>query len=118
MLPLTCRRKRAGIDAVLWLSRELATNSVWDDRIVVVVSHDRFFLDDSCTDCLHISGAVRPNPKQRHPYDIATRRLLEFFYYNSYIAVLKPVADSSMERLAHPAVLLHCNSKLRYRPGA
>jgi hypothetical protein len=43
---------------VLWLARELSTNSVWDDRIIVVVSHDRYFLDDACTDTLHISGVV------------------------------------------------------------
>ena len=47
------------IDAVLWLSRELATGTTWKSRIVIVVSHDRFFIDDSCTDVIHISGVVR-----------------------------------------------------------
>lgn len=42
--------------AVLWLARELATNEVWKDRIVCVVSHDRYFIDEVCTDVLHISG--------------------------------------------------------------
>jgi ATP-binding cassette subfamily F protein 3 len=47
------------IDAVMWLTREIATSATWDSRIVVVVSHDRFFLDESCTDMLHISGFAR-----------------------------------------------------------
>ncbi len=33
------------IDAVLWLQRNLATGAAWKSRIVVVVSHDRTFLD-------------------------------------------------------------------------
>ena len=45
--------------AVMWLARELATNEIWKDRIVVIVSHDRHFMDEVCTDCLHISGAAK-----------------------------------------------------------
>ncbi|CAE7667303.1 ABCF2, partial [Symbiodinium microadriaticum] len=45
--------------AVMWLTRELSTAAEWQERIVVVVSHDRFFIDEVCTDVLHISGVAR-----------------------------------------------------------
>jgi ATP-binding cassette, subfamily F, member 3 len=45
--------------AVMWLARELSTSETWEDRIVAVVSHDRYFIDEVCTDCLHISGVAR-----------------------------------------------------------
>ena len=32
--------------AVMWLARELSTNPVWKERIIVIVSHDRAFLDE------------------------------------------------------------------------
>jgi ATPase subunit of ABC transporter with duplicated ATPase domains len=38
--------------------RELTTNPVWEDRTIVVVSHDRFFLDEVCGDVLHVSGVA------------------------------------------------------------
>lgn len=47
------------IAAVLWLARELATADAWKTRVIVVVSHDRHFLDACTTDSLHISGAAR-----------------------------------------------------------
>jgi len=47
------------IAAVLWLSQELSQSPVWASRVMVVVSHDRHFLDDCTTDSLHISGAAR-----------------------------------------------------------
>ena len=47
------------IAAVLWLARELTTNEAWQQRIVVVVSHDRVFLDEIASDTLHVSGAAR-----------------------------------------------------------
>jgi ATPase subunit of ABC transporter with duplicated ATPase domains len=47
------------IDAVMWLQRNLATAAAWKSRIIVVVSHDRTFLDHVCTDMLHISGVAR-----------------------------------------------------------
>ena len=49
------------IDAVLWLSRELASGDVWASRIVVVVSHDRCLLGwcpgspSHCVGCPHHS---------------------------------------------------------------
>jgi ATP-binding cassette subfamily F protein 3 len=47
------------IAAVLWLARELTTNEIWADRVIVCVSHDRTFLEDVCGDVLHISGHCR-----------------------------------------------------------
>mmetsp|Transcript_9828 Transcript_9828/g.30536 ORF Transcript_9828/g.30536 Transcript_9828/m.30536 type:complete len:420 (+) Transcript_9828:1185-2444(+) len=47
------------MQAVLWLSHELAQNMVWKSRTVLVVSHDRYFVDTTCTDVLHISGAAQ-----------------------------------------------------------
>jgi ATP-binding cassette subfamily F protein 3 len=44
--------------AVLWLARELSSEN-WNDNIIVIVSHDRYFMDEVCTDCLHISGVAR-----------------------------------------------------------
>ena len=44
---------------MLWLARELSTADAWKSRVIVVVSHDRHFLDACTTDSLHISGAAR-----------------------------------------------------------
>ncbi len=38
------------IAAVLSLAKELATSKTWQTRTVVVVSHDRHFVDDATTD--------------------------------------------------------------------
>jgi len=37
----------------------LTTSGIWSSRTIVMVSHDRFFLDQTCTDMLHISGTAR-----------------------------------------------------------
>ncbi|EOD30789.1 hypothetical protein EMIHUDRAFT_113060 [Emiliania huxleyi CCMP1516] len=37
------------IGAVLWLARELSTSPTWQQRMAVVVSHDRVFLDEAAT---------------------------------------------------------------------
>ena len=55
------------IGAVLWLARELKTSEAWQQRTIVVVSHDRVFLDETCTDTLHVSGAARQVPATLHP---------------------------------------------------
>eukprot|EP00931_Biecheleriopsis_adriatica_P010615 TRINITY_DN11168_c0_g1_i1.p1 TRINITY_DN11168_c0_g1~~TRINITY_DN11168_c0_g1_i1.p1 ORF type:complete len:834 (-),score=137.17 TRINITY_DN11168_c0_g1_i1:56-2557(-) len=47
------------MQAVLWLVHELTASPTWSSRTVVVVSHDRFFIDETCTDMLHISGRAR-----------------------------------------------------------
>ena len=47
------------VAAVLWLARELRDSKTWKTRAVVVVSHDRHFLDAATTDSLHISGVAR-----------------------------------------------------------
>jgi len=54
--------------AVMWLARELATSETWKDRMVVIVSHDRAFMDEVCTDCLHISGAAKRLTQCRGDY--------------------------------------------------
>ena len=59
MLLLDEPTNHLSITAVLWLARELKTNPTWQDRIIVIVSHDRAFLDECCSDVLHISGAAR-----------------------------------------------------------
>ena len=56
------------ITAVMWLARELSTNPVWKERTIVIVSHDRSFLDEVCSDCLHISGAARKLTQSRGNY--------------------------------------------------
>mmetsp|Transcript_23999 Transcript_23999/g.43001 ORF Transcript_23999/g.43001 Transcript_23999/m.43001 type:complete len:782 (-) Transcript_23999:30-2375(-) len=54
--------------AVLWLARELTTNETWKDRTIVLVSHDRHFMDEVCSDCLHISGAAKRLTQSRGNY--------------------------------------------------
>ncbi|KAJ8608392.1 hypothetical protein CTAYLR_008157 [Chrysophaeum taylorii] len=65
------------ISAVLWLAEELTTSPVWADRIVVVVSHDRVFLEDVCTDVLHISGAARRLTQTHGSYRVWAARRAE-----------------------------------------
>merc|ERR1711920_379828 len=65
------------IQAVMWLSRELATSPTWQSRIVVVVSHDRIFIDEACTDLLHISGVARRLTQTRGSYSTWAKRRAE-----------------------------------------
>ena len=58
----------------MWLARELSTSETWKQRIVVVVSHDRHFMDEVCTDCLHISGAARRLTQCRGNYTMWAKR--------------------------------------------
>jgi len=60
--------------AVMWLARELSTSETWKQRIVVIVSHDRHFMDEVCTDCLHISGAARRLTQSRGNYSTWAKR--------------------------------------------
>jgi ATP-binding cassette subfamily F protein 3 len=60
--------------AVMWLARELATSETWKQRIIVIVSHDRHFLDEVCSDCLHISGASRRLTQSKGNYSLWARR--------------------------------------------
>jgi energy-coupling factor transporter ATP-binding protein EcfA2 len=62
------------IEAVIWLQHELSTNPQWDSKIVMVVSHDRTFLDAVCTDTLHISGAARRLSQERGNYAAWAKR--------------------------------------------
>ena len=56
--------------AVMWLARELTESETWKDRVVVVVSHDRQFMDDVCSDIMHISGAARRLTQQRGNFSL------------------------------------------------
>eukprot|EP00930_Biecheleria_cincta_P009553 TRINITY_DN111333_c0_g1_i1.p1 TRINITY_DN111333_c0_g1~~TRINITY_DN111333_c0_g1_i1.p1 ORF type:complete len:793 (+),score=167.89 TRINITY_DN111333_c0_g1_i1:99-2477(+) len=56
------------MQAVLWLGHELASSQMWAKRIVVIVSHDRFFIDETCTDMLHISGIARRLTQSKGDY--------------------------------------------------
>ena len=62
------------IGAVLWLARELRTSETWQQRIVVIVSHDRVFLDEVSTDTLHVSGAARKLTQSRGNYSAWAKR--------------------------------------------
>ena len=44
MLLLDEPTNHLSILAVLWLAKELATSETWQDRIIIVVSHDRYFI--------------------------------------------------------------------------
>jgi len=65
------------IAAVLWLARELVTNPVWQERIVMTVSHDRKFLEDVCGDVLHISGHAKRLTQTHGSYSIWRARRAE-----------------------------------------
>ena len=60
--------------AVMWLARELSTSETWKERIVVLVSHDRHFMDEVCTDCLHVSGAARKLTQCKGNYSLWAKR--------------------------------------------
>jgi len=65
------------IQAVMWLSNELATNAIWQSRTVVIVSHDRMFIDECCTDTLHISGVARRLTQSKGNYSMWAKRRAE-----------------------------------------
>lgn len=56
------------MQAVLWLAHELTTSKIWAERVVILVSHDRFFIDSTCTDTLHISGVARRLTQSKGDY--------------------------------------------------
>lgn len=65
------------MQAVLWLANELATGETWATRMMVVVSHDRFFVDEVCTDMLHISGVARRLTQSKGSYSTWARFRIE-----------------------------------------
>ena len=74
MLLLDEPTNHLSIEAVLWLANEMSTNPVWDSRIVITVSHDRSFLDATCTDNLHLSGAAKRLTQERGNYSTWMKR--------------------------------------------
>jgi ATP-binding cassette subfamily F protein 3 len=77
MLLLDEPTNHLSIGAVLWLARELKTNPVWEERIVCVVSHDRFFLDEVCSDVLHVSGVAKRLTQTHGSYSTWAKRRAE-----------------------------------------
>jgi len=65
------------IGAVLWLARELGEGASWKERTVVIVSHDRFFVDAVCSDILHISGVAQRLTQSHGNYSGWARRRSE-----------------------------------------
>lgn len=72
----------------MWLARELATSETWKDRIVIVVSHDRYFIDEVCTDMLHISGVSRRLTQSHGSYSTwaARRKEQQLVYKRETVA--------------------------------
>jgi len=62
---------------VMWLSHELSTSPTWQSRMVVVVSHDRVFVDEACTDMLHISGVAKKLTQSGGSYSTWAKRRSE-----------------------------------------
>ena len=56
------------IAAVMFLAKEITENPCWNSRIIVCVSHDRHFLDETTTDSLHISGSAKRVTSHRMNY--------------------------------------------------
>ena len=77
MLLLDEPTNHLSIGAVLWLARELTTNPVWEERVIVVVSHDRYFLDEVCGEVLHVSGVARRLTQSHGSYSTWSKRRAE-----------------------------------------
>mmetsp|Transcript_28813 Transcript_28813/g.32293 ORF Transcript_28813/g.32293 Transcript_28813/m.32293 type:complete len:761 (-) Transcript_28813:15-2297(-) len=88
--------------AVMWLARELSTSQTWKDRIVVIVSHDRYFMDEVCSDCLHVSGAARKLTQSRGNYSLwAKRRKAEQILFAKEQAKRQEEIDKLREYAGH-----------------
>jgi ATP-binding cassette, subfamily F, member 3 len=90
------------ISAVLWLARELSENEVWKDRTVVIVSHDRYFIDSVCSDVLHISGVARRLTQTHGNYTTwATRRAEQQIAYAKQVALRTAEVEKLREYADH-----------------
>ena len=90
------------ITAVLWLARELSTSEVWKERTIVVVSHDRAFIDEVCSDVLHISGAARRLTQSHGNYSTwAARRAEQKLAYDREVSVRAAKIGSLKEYAGH-----------------
>ena len=71
---------------------------VWKERIIVVVSHDRAFLDEVCSDVLHISGAARRLTQSHGNYTLwATRRAEQQAVYAKEVMLRSKEVDRMKE---------------------
>ena len=52
----------------MWLAQELSTSEMWNDSIVVVVLHNRHFMDEVCFDCMHMADAAKRLTQARGNY--------------------------------------------------
>ena len=77
MLLLDEPTNHLSIGAVLWLARELKSSPIWEERIIVVVSHDRMFLDEVCGDILHVSGVAKRLTQSHGSYSTWAARRAE-----------------------------------------
>jgi ATP-binding cassette, subfamily F, member 3 len=88
--------------AVMWLARELSTSPTWKTQIVIIVSHDRHFMDEVVTDCLHISGAARRLTQCKGNYSFwAKRRKEEQALFAKEQAARQAEIDSLREYAGH-----------------
>ena len=88
--------------AVMWLARELSKSETWQDRIVVIVSHDRHFMDDVCSDVLHISGAARTLTQSRGNYSLwAEVRAQQQVAFAKEVALRQAEIDKLQEYAGH-----------------
>lgn len=90
------------IAAILWLSNELVSNSLWSDSVIIAVSHDKRFLDDVATDTLHVSGVARRLTQVRGNYSLwAGRRKQELLAFERRVAERKEKIDTLEEYAGH-----------------
>ena len=102
MLLLDEPTNHLSILAVLWLARELSTAEAWQDRTVVIVSHDRFFMDEVCTDALHISGVARRLTQSHGNYTAwAARRKEQQLTYSREAALREAEIKTLREYAGH-----------------
>ncbi len=88
--------------AVMWLTRELSQNEVWKDRTVVIVSHDRYFMDEVCSDVLHISGVAQRLTQSHGNYSTwAARRKEQQITYAKEAALREAEIDKLREYAGH-----------------
>lgn len=102
MLLLDEPTNHLSILAVLWLARELSTAEVWQDRTVVIVSHDRVFMDEVCTDVLHISGVAHRLTQSHGNYSTwAARRKEQQVTFAREVALRQTEISSLREYAGH-----------------
>mmetsp|Transcript_28412 Transcript_28412/g.36749 ORF Transcript_28412/g.36749 Transcript_28412/m.36749 type:complete len:800 (-) Transcript_28412:246-2645(-) len=102
MLLLDEPTNHLSISAVLWLIRELSENDIWKDKTIVIVSHDRYFIDEVCSDVLHISGVARRLTQSHGNYTTwSQRRSEQQIAYAKQVALRTAEVDKLREYADH-----------------